>query len=355
MMFFRKLLASNRLLVVLLFSVAASRQAFAQVHINLAKHVDASSIPEGSSIEWHRSSTPNSPLSTAEVAAAPPGIYYAFAKNGDDADCYSVPSAVRFVSGPCVGGRVNLSDYVNPLQESNGYEITYHTGLPVNDQNRIASPMVDIGRDTLKTYYVSARSQDGSCYSTASPIVVGNECALPVELISFEAERIERSVSISWRTASEINASHFEVQRSGEGKSWVSIANVAASNPEKGGLPYQYMDAKPLVGTSYYRLRMVDADSSFAYSRIAPVRFSAIETSNAYYFPNPTEGLLQISGVPLQQINHVKCIDFLGKTVYESLKWPEKGLDLKGLGAGQYIMELRTSDGETIRKKIVIR
>ena len=108
--------------------------------------------------------------------------------------------------------------------------------------------------------------------------------ALPLSLLSFGVANSNGAAALSWKTASEVNVSHFEVERSSNGTTFSSVATVAA----KGGAAnnvYSLIDTKVAAGTSYYRLKMVDRNGSFSYSSV--VRFSATGTGTLAINPNP--------------------------------------------------------------------
>ncbi|MES2778558.1 MAG: hypothetical protein V4651_01555, partial [Bacteroidota bacterium] len=52
---------------------------------------------------------------------------------------------------------------------------------------------------------------------------------LPVTLVNFSASKNQSDVIVSWITASEINASHFEIERSIDGKDFTNITTVKAT------------------------------------------------------------------------------------------------------------------------------
>lgn len=73
---------------------------------------------------------------------------------------------------------------------------------------------------------------------------------LPVTLTSFTAKAEGYKVVLKWVTALEVNHSHYEVQRSEDGKTWDTVGTT------KG---YQFTDYRP---ANYYRLVSVDLDQT---------------------------------------------------------------------------------------------
>ncbi len=91
---------------------------------------------------------------------------------------------------------------------------------------------------------------------------------LPVRLVSFRAVVVGDRVSLGWETTLERNASHFTVERSGNGRTFEAIGRVAATGDTKNRQAYGLFDALPLPGINYYRLHMVDRDDKSEYSMV---------------------------------------------------------------------------------------
>ncbi len=90
---------------------------------------------------------------------------------------------------------------------------------------------------------------------------------LPVELSSFTSVVKQRDVELKWNTATEVGVSHFEIERS-SGSSWTTVANnIKATGGSNAPQSYNFTDRKLNAGTYTYRLKMVDNDGSFQYSK----------------------------------------------------------------------------------------
>ncbi|HLZ87528.1 MAG TPA: G8 domain-containing protein [Puia sp.] len=91
---------------------------------------------------------------------------------------------------------------------------------------------------------------------------------LPVTFVSFSADRSsDGPVQLTWNTANEIDNSHFEIERSLDGSDWTSVATVAAGNSSLADT-YNYNDATAPVAQTWYRIRQVDLDGKYLYSKI---------------------------------------------------------------------------------------
>jgi len=107
--------------------------------------------------------------------------------------------------------------------------------------------------------------------SSFSPFTLGYKSfPIPLKLLSFTAERRSGTSYLKWTTENEENVSHFDVQRSYEGILYSTIGNVTARNTS-GTQYYSFNDNSALQGIAYYRIRSVDMDGKFTYSKIAVV------------------------------------------------------------------------------------
>lgn len=136
----------------------------------------------------------------------------------------------------------------------------------------------------------------------------GNTClvplenvALPIKMKSFTAVPFQnRDANLDWVTASEVNGSHFEVERSDDGVNFTQIGRVEATGNTATDHSYAYVDRDVNMQRNdvvqYYRIKMVDVDGEYKYSGVRVVNFTRSDidfTINAY--PNPTTDFVQLN------------------------------------------------------------
>jgi len=186
---------------------------------------------------------------------------------------------------------------------------------------------------------------NGTCNEACIEIV---QEALPVELISFEARKNKEQVSLTWATASEINNSRFEIERSTDGKEFINIGEVKGFGTSNSIIEYAFEDERPLVGTSFYRLKQVDYDGTFEYSNVRSVRFDVAYSIS----PNPATDLVRIQ---VEKSNTtLEIYDVGGKLKYKNALL-DGNIDTKDLVNGLYLFKVRNQSGEIIlAEKIVI-
>jgi hypothetical protein len=143
---------------------------------------------------------------------------------------------------------------------------------------------------------------------------------LPVKLIGLSAHAAGKDVRVSWNTASELNSSHFEVQRSVDGRVFKGIGRVASAGYSTNVRQYRFDDRTagnieaPVL---YYRLLVADKDGKSEYSEVVAVKRTASEKAFvATAFPNPftSEAYLSVTLAESADLSFV-VTDLAGRTV----------------------------------------
>lgn len=178
---------------------------------------------------------------------------------------------------------------------------------------------------------------------------------LPVELLYFTGEAQDEDVLLEWETASEINNSHFEVERSTDGLEFIQIGKVEGAGTTVEKQYYSFVDKSPFVGKNYYRLRQVDFDGTFEYTNVVVIAFDKNNinfTNNATVqialFPNPTMTILNIKTEQLK-IENIRIMNILGQVVLEQQNLNTDNLhqiNVETLPSGTY--HLQINRGESI-------
>jgi hypothetical protein len=116
-----------------------------------------------------------------------------------------------------------------------------------------------------------------------------------VKLASFSAEKKKSAVDLRWITTEESNMNRYEVQRSSNGRDFSTIQTVPCRNSFL-QTSYSATDNQPKNGANFYRLKMLEKDGTFTYSKIISIRSDNGNLITVY--PNPWN-----SGMPLQIMN----------------------------------------------------
>lgn len=176
------------------------------------------------------------------------------------------------------------------------------------------------------------------------------ESVLPVTLLRFKAQPEAGTVSLAWTTTSESNSSHFDIERSANGRDWSKIGTVSAQGESRENKSYFFSDAHPLSGENVYRLKMTDLDGTFAYSRLQSVRMQELPRVSVY--PNPVSERIFISNP--DEVKQITLADMSGRMIYKTGQPSAAGIDCKHLSEGLYLITLKNAEGILITQKILI-
>jgi uncharacterized repeat protein (TIGR01451 family) len=110
---------------------------------------------------------------------------------------------------------------------------------------------------------------------------------LPITLLDFVATKLNKLVSLKWKTGTSSNENYFDVEHSSNGISFSAIGRVNSSNISN--REYSFMDAALRTNTNWYRLRMVDLNGVVSYSNIRKITFEDKGNLTIDLFPNPAK------------------------------------------------------------------
>ncbi|MCK6612186.1 MAG: T9SS type A sorting domain-containing protein [Bacteroidia bacterium] len=148
---------------------------------------------------------------------------------------------------------------------------------------------------------------------------------LPVSLLSFEGSVHEKDVQLSWTSGMEENLDRYEVESSVDGIEFEKLGQVAARGNSRQLLDYYFLHAAAFDSRliRYYRLKMVDWDGSFAYSKTIRLHAGESPERTVEVFPNPFTNSLAIQGLP-KGIYAMELIDASGKQVWTAMQQLEQ-------------------------------
>ncbi len=175
---------------------------------------------------------------------------------------------------------------------------------------------------------------------------------LPVTLISFNGVKEETSALLTWATSEETNSDRFDIQHSTDGKTWGIVGTLASNGESTVKRTYSFRHDGPAEGQNFYRLKMVDRDETFAYSRIVNLNFGSEVVTTLY--PNPVSDHMKITTTHWNQVKQVRIYDMLGRTIYDSGNMPTAMISLRNVAAGMYLVEISRANGKVESSKIMV-
>ncbi len=179
---------------------------------------------------------------------------------------------------------------------------------------------------------------------------------LPVTLLNFDGYLQQKNVLLQWTTSSEFNSSHFELEKSFDGKNFRQIARITAAGSSNSLKQYSFLDGEPPSEMNYYRLKMVDVNGHALYSDVKLIRNSGLN-QDIYVLGNPfkNEISLRFAKIP-QTIVKIRLVNMEGKILltseFEQLAQTQISFNSSKLIRGAYILHVET-DGKIFNKQIV--
>jgi Secretion system C-terminal sorting domain len=124
-------------------------------------------------------------------------------------------------------------------------------------------------------------------YTCDITYIGGCNRVLPLQLLSFDIKKTNNGATINWRTANEENVDRFEIERSHNGYEFSKVGQVKA-----GLTTYSFNDNSSAGAIIYYRLKMIDKDGKFTYSKVVSVKQNSM--TKTVIFPNPVRSTATI-------------------------------------------------------------
>jgi len=196
--------------------------------------------------------------------------------------------------------------------------------------------------------------------------VIGSN-VIPVELVSFAASVNDRNVTLNWSTATELNNSGFQIERS-NGSEYQVVGFVAGHGTTTETKNYSYSDQNVNAGNYTYRLKQVDFNGTFEYSNVIEVEVLGVkEFALGQNYPNPFNPSTTINfSLAVDSKVSLKIFDVLGQEVATLLNGQmaagsqKVSFDASSLNSGVYFYRIDADgiDGQkfsSVKKMILTK
>jgi len=166
---------------------------------------------------------------------------------------------------------------------------------------------------------------------------------LPITLGQFTSEvTSQNDIQLFWQTESEENGSHFNIERSLDGRNFETIETITVQGGDLQGYAYDYLDLNPPKDLSlYYRLDMIDLDGSQSYSPIISEKIKLSEVATQL-IPSTIQsgGSVTLQGLNLtSENNEVRLYDMMGQMVSsQQIDQSNPSIQIPNLAVGRYLV-----------------
>jgi hypothetical protein len=182
---------------------------------------------------------------------------------------------------------------------------------------------------------------------------------LPIELLSFNGENAGDYNMIKWETLIEINNSHFNIEKSIDGKNFISIGELKAAGNSNSTISYNYADNKLEHLLYYYRLKQTDFDGQFTYTDIIAIKTQGELFSISEVYPNPFNSDVSLDVSAGEKYDcQIKITDLYGKHILSDTKELHQGYNklnynLEFLSKGFYHIQITDFSGNIHTRKFL--
>lgn len=181
--------------------------------------------------------------------------------------------------------------------------------------------------------------------------IVEYDNVLPVSLKSFSgaANPQTRSIRLDWTCEVNEGLDYFAVERSRDGKSFAFMHSIA---PQAAQYDYNYTDSDPGQEKAFYRLKMVDKDGKYEYSKVLCITQDKAGTSAIDIYPSPSTGIISVHNVRPQA--GISLYDQYGRLIRKTTaNRSHEQIDLSEYPKGVYIIKI-TEGNSVLTKRIVL-
>lgn len=293
---------------------------------------------------------------------------------GSLAETYVSTSARSFSNPPQYGQSLIADLIAEGVNGVKGYVYEPYTSSMANVGQ--AFPMYVSGFTMAESYY------SASAYLSWMDVVIGdpkmrisnvrisgnsnpgngnnNGTSLPVELISFRGMVQGISVKLEWKTATEVNNHGFIIEKrtlsltgaGQDGGQWTEVGFVQGHGTTNSANDYTFIDKTAKAGTYEYRLKQIDNDGAYEYSKTISVEvaMNSQTAGSLKNYPNPFNPVTTINvEIPQDDQVSVKIYDITGREVATLLDGKASAgtqsltFNAAHLASGIYFARLQTS------------
>jgi len=246
----------------------------------------------------------------------------------------------------------------------NNYNGTIYSGNSVNVGLLIDTEGLELGEYTMD---MEITTNDPVHSLMVVPITMTIDNAVPVELVSFNAEMVDGNVVLNWSTATETNNNGFEIEKASSSttplQEWKNVGIVSGTGTTTERTFYSYTEKNEKSGTYLYRLKQTDFDGTFSYSNEIEVEVSAPRDFALYQnYPNPFNPSTTIKfALPYKTNLSLNVYNTLGEKVAEIFNgeleegYHEMMFNASGLSSGIYFYKIESENYSAAKKLMLLK
>ncbi len=222
------------------------------------------------------------------------------------------------------------------------------TGKLIDNYLTTITP-IDLNGTTTVNFSVTA---DATSTAAGRFMIVFYAAApLPVTFTSIKATPQDANINVEWKVSNQLNIQKYEVERSADGTKFSKVNTQLAIGNNGSDLTYNWLDADPITGDNFYRVRSIGISGDIKYTTIVKITTSKISPAISVY-PNPVVGSsfnLVMAAQPTGNYR-IRLVNTSGQVVLNTTVTHAAGSSTEqvtlpaGLGSGIYMLEITRPD-----------
>jgi hypothetical protein len=263
-------------------------------------------------------------------------------------------------------GGATWTDVTGPLGPAtpfwNGTAWEYVASYTIPPSNTTLADSADLYRMIVAT--TAANLSDINCQFTDVVSIITLDVidcgiVLNVDMLSFNGKLVNDHANLSWSTTGETEPLQYDIERSSDGISFITVGSLNSHNNYGGGTNYySFIDPSAITGKAWYRIAVKNKKSRSKYSRVIQLsndvnRFDLVNLVNPFMeelpfdISTPENGKIEVTLVDIVG-NRIRSQSFLVNTGVNSLSLKNTG----GLPPGMYIIQIKNKD-VIINRKVI--
>jgi len=177
--------------------------------------------------------------------------------------------------------------------------------------------------------------------------------SLPIKLTSFNGRlKTDNTVTLDWTSAVEFDSYQYQIERSYDGKNYESVGTLKAAGASTELTNYTFTDQLPSAGSFFYRLKQVDIDGRFEYSKVVYVNSKKGAGVITKVFPNPFTTEIQLIGATAADMTqgNIHVFSISGQAVGFHISGANAIAIDQALPSGMYIVQVKDQRFKLVKK-----
>lgn len=221
-----------------------------------------------------------------------------------------------------------------------------------NETIKLGSKVKFNEKDVVEIAGVSYASKN----TGTAPVGFVYDMTLPVKFVSFYATSQNNSVLLTWATTEEKDNSHFEIEKSVDGREWKTLGVVFGNGTSSLLNKYSYTDKSVKSATTYYRIRQVDVNGTAVYSAVKVISETKAASSVSIFASNGKNIVINMNSDARENMQ-VTVLNTNGQVVNRQTVANasyQVTVPMNTVPSGLYIVQVSDKSGWNEVKKVVL-